>query len=439
MAETDLKQVIRRNLLHQHISSAQDIGDLRSILECMPLDSIQNMMHAHIDEETATDTLKQYVHRAIPIDDILPECIMQYILSFNLLNHAKSVNTKWKKYSENNEALFVKRRLQTMVHDEHDPGTNTTLLIHPSRKTLHPWEARLGWKGPVNTRRIEDIINLCNSTASHPTVNRILIHNGQYTNDKCSSLSILNGVHLIGIGDNVVFKYEVRWTSSFLTIARNLRTVSIENIKFDLKSLYPYSGTAINRIAGDRVNGHIVVKYGSKLILNNCTMIGNGGAVNGIVTNPKSDVDVRGCEFINYVQPHMAVGVDKSANSALVKDCVFNNCCIKTECVKVLGIGSSSSVILKCVNNSYVLTETVYTKLKVQHFITMIKEWMEEDESLTKKKIRYKLVSLFGITIGMATRRYPYWKMVKQAIKVIQAEQEAEWKMTKKRPKKKKK
>eukprot|EP01083_Nonionella_stella_P078140 213670_1 len=311
---------VDQELLHEHVDSAEHIDDLIRILGYIPLNLVQNMLHQHIDELSTcdSDVLRKYRYRVEPIDNILPECIIQHVLSFNSLNHAKSVSTKWKKYSEKHEAIFVKQMLAAITNNQyglHDSNKNTIWVVHPSRKKLHPWEEQFGCKGPINTFRIEDILG--RGIIKLASGDRVLIHNGQYTYSSMRSLRITKDVHLIGVGNKVVFKD--MWGQIKQTIANNRdkgdwRHDTLENQRqfldigwkcdawmYDEKKAWPGCGVRIDNMQFDLTEalpdfeleyeeevGHIVVHKASSLIMNNCIMQSQMHKSYGFVATDKS-------------------------------------------------------------------------------------------------------------------------------------------------------
>ncbi len=84
---------------------------------------------------------------SVPIDEIFPDDLLQFILSFADFSNTKKVNKKWKLLSNKTEKSFMTKMRKTYESsDLDDKNLNTTWILDGARTELYPLEVKLGFK-----------------------------------------------------------------------------------------------------------------------------------------------------------------------------------------------------------------------------------------------------------------------------------------------------
>eukprot|EP01083_Nonionella_stella_P211636 765001_1 len=99
--------------LKSKINSATNIHDIMPILEQLPFDIIQSFTLQHIHNTNSTSVQRLCVN-TLSINDILPENVLQHILSFDGFYHTKPICKQWKKHSDQNETNHFKMIYSTI-------------------------------------------------------------------------------------------------------------------------------------------------------------------------------------------------------------------------------------------------------------------------------------------------------------------------------------
>ena len=132
------------------------------------------------------------VHRSvIPINVIMPEDIMRHILSFDNVNHHRTVCQQWNRLNKQNEEKMLRDMYQS-VDDRNIESLGPNILkriLHPTRQRLHPLEIRLGYERIVSS--LDDL----------PGNARVLVHPGSYRYF-FSGFHIEANVQFIGLTSN---------------------------------------------------------------------------------------------------------------------------------------------------------------------------------------------------------------------------------------------
>eukprot|EP01084_Bolivina_argentea_P292731 503336_1 len=136
--------------LKDHVQSTQSTEDLLLLIKHFPLDSLKAFASKQIANEILNpNQISKIYHTILPINDLLPDAILQQILSFDNLYHPRLVCRQWHALSIQNETNYMHEIYQTInINDFPKDGKNW--VVHPKRKYLHQVEKDLGFKGPIN-------------------------------------------------------------------------------------------------------------------------------------------------------------------------------------------------------------------------------------------------------------------------------------------------
>eukprot|EP01084_Bolivina_argentea_P059146 107962_1 len=180
-----------KRLLNSFVDKSDCGMDIISLLPFINIDSLQQFLKNEI-KQFNDDTARKAYYESVSIMDILPDDIMQHIISFNLDSKSRFVNKQCNKQVNQENKKFV-----TEQHNAFNPiipfkkNINNTWIINKDRKILNETEIENGYKGPIES--IDEAIEKCQSG------DKLLISDGKYECD----LAVSNDVHLIGVGDNV--------------------------------------------------------------------------------------------------------------------------------------------------------------------------------------------------------------------------------------------
>eukprot|EP01084_Bolivina_argentea_P232997 392537_1 len=250
----------------------------------------------HFERQIQPNTLK--------INDILPDDVIQHILSFNEYHHGKSICKKWKQHSDTNENIYFSKIYTSIVPNSHIPygKNNNTFIIHRSRKTLNKIEKQFGFTGIFNN--FSKAINICKPG------DKIFVHGGKYEidHDDHWGLVFKRDIQIIGVEPNVVLQQNgqmdkfivigdhsgLSFDDSLLPTFNNCFVhVHLENIILDCRActIEP----TIN------VESVVNLEKHSKLWMKNCKYFGYNGGFRGeqhaIYVAPFCDLQIENCEF----------------------------------------------------------------------------------------------------------------------------------------------
>eukprot|EP01083_Nonionella_stella_P217013 779348_1 len=107
------------------------------------------------------EQINSIFHNVFPIDQILPQAIIQKILSYDQYSvNNKAVSKSFQKLSEKNDKIVLKERdaiikyekIMYNINDKHfnDP-TKNYWIVDKNRQELTNEEIGLGYKGPIST------------------------------------------------------------------------------------------------------------------------------------------------------------------------------------------------------------------------------------------------------------------------------------------------
>ena len=224
--------------VNQIVHSAQDLDELIPILRLIPLDKVQTFITQNLDKSLTHFT---------PINKILPQDLIRYILSFEALyTQAKCVCKQWNTLCNQNDKqyyLALQRSLdQTSVIPYNN--RNHTWIVHPKATQLSQVEIDLGFAGLIND--LQDAF-----VALAVSGDRLFLHEAIHyvVDQKRSPLNV--DISIVGLGNNAVIASS---DSNLGTIGGRFWQGYIENIIFQL---------------GD---GKLDIARNSKLWLNRCKL-----------------------------------------------------------------------------------------------------------------------------------------------------------------------
>eukprot|EP01084_Bolivina_argentea_P103958 186193_1 len=290
--------------LHETVTSAQDINELMPMVNSLiSVDKIKDLLHQQIelDEESAP---KAYFN-SLPMNQIFPDDIIQFILSFAGFYGPKGVSNKWNNHCIKNENIHIIKAHKVINNDNpteitYNKETNNTWIVHPHIKKLHPLYKKWGYKGPIS---LNDTNLIFSDLACG---DRLLIcgsNNAASFGD--DNIRIDKNLQIFGIGSNAIIKYSGRDIDSFLQIME--ANVYIKNITFDFRDNFFSEGC-------------IQVHQRSKLSLNNVkAYIGSFG----ISVQENASLNVINCEFIGGSS---CIDMSPAANEVNINKCIFKNC-----------------------------------------------------------------------------------------------------------------
>ena len=132
------------------ITNANKLHDLLPMTHFVPLTAVKSLFVDKVDE-LADEKARDAYYRSLPITQIFPDDVTQYILSFAGLYNVKAVSKNWKMLADKNEEIFMKKLYGSVQAEtdkvKYDENINKTWIIHQSRNKLNKTEIGLGFKG----------------------------------------------------------------------------------------------------------------------------------------------------------------------------------------------------------------------------------------------------------------------------------------------------
>ena len=141
--------------IHNYVNTATTAVDLFQILQFANLDDLKQFCHLQIDE-LKDSHLRSAYHSALPITTVLPDDMMQYVLSFQDFTATieyRIICKKWNRLHKLNEENML-RSLYKSFNDKYPtplPMGNDTWIWHETRPTLHPIERGSRFRGPLGS------------------------------------------------------------------------------------------------------------------------------------------------------------------------------------------------------------------------------------------------------------------------------------------------
>eukprot|EP01083_Nonionella_stella_P102206 290584_1 len=143
-----------KHLLYKRVANATTTCDIIPLLRFIPLDAIQDTILTVI-HGMDTETANEIQYKCLSISDILPDDLIQHIVSFSDSLGIKYINKAFNNCYNKNKALELIQRPQsiekfvfnpsypTVKYEEH----NKTWIIHPTRTHLNSEEIANGYTG----------------------------------------------------------------------------------------------------------------------------------------------------------------------------------------------------------------------------------------------------------------------------------------------------
>eukprot|EP01083_Nonionella_stella_P097431 273868_1 len=198
-----------KQLLYNRVSNAKSINDILPLLHLIPLEPIQDVVLNAImalDPNTANDI--QY--KCLSVTDILPQDIIQHIVSFGDSLKTKYINKAFNNGYTKNQRLQLTQLQQIIDTHEFNPTIpqyeegNKTWILHPTRTHLNSDEITKGYEALLNDlNEVRDVVQ---------SGDKLLFHDGEYayqfeTDEDLSETLFSNyDLQLIGLGKDVFIK-----------------------------------------------------------------------------------------------------------------------------------------------------------------------------------------------------------------------------------------
>ena len=176
------------SLLQQFIHSATNVEQILPILKSLSLSDIKNFAIQNL-KKINTKKQKKIYFKALPITQIVPDDLIQHILTFNKFGDTRFVNKTFKLFTDKNEKNYYEKLHQSLNKNKHNE--TTTIVVNQHRNKLYPFEEKARYKGPCYN--IEQAIELCDNDA------RIVIHPGEYK--FYDVVNITENIQIIGLND----------------------------------------------------------------------------------------------------------------------------------------------------------------------------------------------------------------------------------------------
>eukprot|EP01083_Nonionella_stella_P305949 1069409_1 len=217
-------------LLRNHVAEATDITALIPLLsEMMTLEEIQRTLHDRI-QTLDSDEEHRICCNVLPIQVMLPNDLIQHIVSFTDSSLIQYINKAFKQCFDQNKNIIIRERQSVVDKEEfipnitYDETKNKTWVVHPERTTLNDNEIALGYQGPVHS-----ITEASERAASGDIIS---VHDGTYIE---VTLGLYKELQIIGIGNDVFVQSD--------TLLLRQRAIFFQNIKFDLEKFVTLEAT----------------------------------------------------------------------------------------------------------------------------------------------------------------------------------------------------
>ena len=143
-------EIKEHEAIRQHILSVEKPTDLGSLLDLVSLVDLQSLIFAKL-KQMDNDTLRTVFNNLLPIHKVLPEDVIQHILSFDDVHQNRTICKHWNRLNQQNEENMLREMYNAVDDGNLEPlgSGGQTWVIHPTRRTLHPMEIRRGYHGPL--------------------------------------------------------------------------------------------------------------------------------------------------------------------------------------------------------------------------------------------------------------------------------------------------
>eukprot|EP01083_Nonionella_stella_P115338 341848_1 len=199
----------------EQANTPSDLTRLISMLiSHIPLTVLQTFVKHHV--QSSSNLLINRMYRdVLPIDHILPDDLIQNVLSFDRLSLApKAVSKAFRRLSGKNDSIELKQRNKIIQDPQYDfkidfqSETRWIVCTNPNRHQLSEEQLVNGYKGPF---KLGNALKQCQDE------DVLLLHDGEYIVD--SELVFgRKSLSLVGMGDNVIVK--LKSSSRWITIGQ---------------------------------------------------------------------------------------------------------------------------------------------------------------------------------------------------------------------------
>ena len=184
--------------IHSYIDSATAPVDLLEILRFANLENLKAFAHEQVDKLKETELGTAY-HSGLPIGAVLPDDVMQHILSFEGFYakiEKRTICRKWNRLYQQNEEKMLRTLYRPIAakYPELLTPSNDTWIWHEVRGQLHPVEQGLGFRGPLHG--LDEVHRKCKSGDRVLVHRNVFHHNG---NNGCQRGTFTKNLHFIGL------------------------------------------------------------------------------------------------------------------------------------------------------------------------------------------------------------------------------------------------
>eukprot|EP01083_Nonionella_stella_P196267 722310_1 len=291
----------------EQANTPSDLTRLISMLiSHIPLTVLQTFVKHHV--QSSSNLLINRMYRdVLPIDHILPDDLIQNVLSFDRLSLApKAVSKAFRRLSGKNDSIELKQRNKIIQDPQYDfkidfqSETRWIVCTNPNRHQLSEEQLVNGYKGPF---KLGNALKQCQDE------DVLLLYDGEHTISESLFLTKNKALSLIGMSDNVV-----------ITIA-SLRTpigdIDLESIKLYFNNVHLRGSHSALEIDIDRdahlwmeqcivnLSLHITLGIDSSLHVKNCDFKGENQMSTSIVIKVDfedvgSEVTIVGSTFTGW-------------------------------------------------------------------------------------------------------------------------------------------
>ena len=263
-----MKPFAVQQALHSYVNTATAPLDLFQVLCLANMDDLKQFAHEQITKLNDSESRTAY-HSVLPITNVLPNDMMQHILSFGSFHEKignRMICKQWNRLYNLNEEHMLRTAYRS-VNDKYPdplPTGNDTWIWHQVRMKLHPLEKRLGFRGPLYG--LQAVKTYCKSG------DRVLIHRDEFEGGKVEKkITITKDIHFIGLFPVDSGKCEIRVKT--LTLFGHL---TLDNLRLTIHSSYPQDYFKIGKDHDLRAAGarkltlrHCDVRMDDKIKVNN--------------------------------------------------------------------------------------------------------------------------------------------------------------------------
>ena len=303
--------------LVNHIRSTEKHSDLYCLLDHSDLADIQKICEDKVTKMDA-EIARNVHHNVLPINVVMPEDIIRHILSFDNVNHHRTVCQQWNRLNQQNEEKMLRDMYQAVDDIEPLVSEMKTVIVHPTRRQLHPLEIRRGYSGPFTSFE-----HLKGSV-------RVLVHPGSYPYFR-KDLFGQNYTQLIGLTSDC--KFEV-WGMDFQSYANNsygdkqhfqnihitlvgelqLQNLTSGAILFEQCSFEFYDNASLTVGAPDESHPHVFKQCTFQMNDTRCFMIVGSTDVIECQFNGGADLNIQEATAITLMQQNFGPAPNAKVN-----------------------------------------------------------------------------------------------------------------------------